>query len=246
MENSKYFYIRVTGDYALFTTPETKAGGESFSYPVPTKQALQGIVDAVYFKPTIKNVVDAVRVCSPIRTHVRGNRGFMIFGKNSNINESDLFNKSYLVSVDYIIKFHFTWAMHREDLVNDRIMKKHTAIMERSIERGGRRSIFLGTRECTGFVEASTEEEFNTAPSPYENQQFSYGLMFNEFIYPTTKGELFKACYAPINMDNGIIQYPTVEEAAVIREINDYGYTEPNTVKSVELEYLEYFGGEDK
>lgn len=243
MEQSKHFYIRVTGDYALFTTPETKAGGESFSYPVPTKQALQGIVDAVYFKPTFQNVVDAVRICSPIRTHVRGNRGLILFDSRK---KSDLFNKSYLVSVDYIIKFHFIWATHRDDLAKDRIMNKHTAIMERSIERGGRQSIFLGTRECTGFVEKSNVEDFNTAPSPYENQQFSYGLMFNEFIYPKNKRESFRACYAPINMDNGIIQYPTVDEAVVIREINDYGYTEPEKIKSVEEEYLEYFGGDVK
>jgi CRISPR-associated protein Cas5d len=62
MERSKYFYIKVTGDYALYTSPETKAGGEAFTYSVPTRQSLHGIVDACYFKPVFTNVVDEVKV----------------------------------------------------------------------------------------------------------------------------------------------------------------------------------------
>ncbi|MET3617630.1 CRISPR-associated Cas5-like protein [Peptoniphilus olsenii] len=46
MEKSKYFYIKITGDYALYTSPESKGGSESFTYSIPTRQALHGIVDA--------------------------------------------------------------------------------------------------------------------------------------------------------------------------------------------------------
>ena len=56
-ECSKYFYMKVSSDYALWTDPASKGGGERISYPVPTAQALKGIVDACYFKPTIVNVV---------------------------------------------------------------------------------------------------------------------------------------------------------------------------------------------
>ena len=66
-ERSKYFYMRITGDYALWTDPATKGGGERISYQVPTAQAIQGICDAVYFKPTIRNVVDAVKIVKPVR-----------------------------------------------------------------------------------------------------------------------------------------------------------------------------------
>ena len=47
VEKSQYFYARIVGDRALFTNPATKGGGEKFSYPVPTRQALEGVVDNI-------------------------------------------------------------------------------------------------------------------------------------------------------------------------------------------------------
>ena len=51
---SRYYYVRIKGDYALWTSPESKGGGEKSSYSVPTRQALTGIADAIYFKPVFK------------------------------------------------------------------------------------------------------------------------------------------------------------------------------------------------
>ena len=62
MYRSKNFYVRVTGDLALFTSPQSKAGGERTSYLVPTRQALTGIVDGVYFKPSIQNIVKDILI----------------------------------------------------------------------------------------------------------------------------------------------------------------------------------------
>ena len=50
---SKPFYYRVKGEYALFTDPVTKGGGEKFTYQIPTYQALKGITEAIYWKPTL-------------------------------------------------------------------------------------------------------------------------------------------------------------------------------------------------
>lgn len=50
---SKPFYYKVKGEYALFTDPVTKGGGEKFTYQVPTYQALKGITEAIYWKPTL-------------------------------------------------------------------------------------------------------------------------------------------------------------------------------------------------
>lgn len=58
MNKSKYFFAKVYGDRALFTSPESKSGGEKISYNVPTRENLKGIIDANYFKPTITNVID--------------------------------------------------------------------------------------------------------------------------------------------------------------------------------------------
>ena len=59
--------FEVYGKYALFSDPVTRAGGEKSSYHIPTYEALKGIVESVYWKPTIIWYVDAVRIMKPIQ-----------------------------------------------------------------------------------------------------------------------------------------------------------------------------------
>lgn len=136
IEKSKNFYMRITGDYALWTDPATKGGGERISYQVPTVQALQGICDAVYFKPTIRNVVDAVKVVNPVRFHSMGYRA-LYADLSAGLNYI-----TALSNVVYLLKYHFEWDLNRDDLARDRIMKKHEAIAERSLKRGGAEMYF--------------------------------------------------------------------------------------------------------
>ncbi len=51
------------------------------------------------------------------------------------------------------VEAHFEWNRHRPELDADRIAPKHLAIAKRMIEKGGRQDIFLGTRDCQGYVE---------------------------------------------------------------------------------------------
>ena len=70
--NSISFYL--SGRFALFSDPITRVGGEKFSYPVPTYQALKGIFESVYWKPTFIWYPDAIRVMNPIETQSKGIR----------------------------------------------------------------------------------------------------------------------------------------------------------------------------
>src|SRR5512136_557595 len=64
--------IRVRGDYALFTRPEMKV--ERVSYDVITPSAARGIIEAVYWKPAIRWVIDKIHVLREIEfTNVRRN-----------------------------------------------------------------------------------------------------------------------------------------------------------------------------
>lgn len=64
--------LKVWGDYACFTRPEMKV--ERVSYDVMTPSAARGILEAIYWKPEMRWVVDRIRVLKPIRfTHVRRN-----------------------------------------------------------------------------------------------------------------------------------------------------------------------------
>jgi len=64
--------LKVSGDYACFTRPEMKV--ERVSYDVITPSAARGIVEAIYWKPAIKWVVDRIHVMNEIKfTNFRRN-----------------------------------------------------------------------------------------------------------------------------------------------------------------------------
>lgn len=64
--------FKVYGRRALFTDPITRIGGEKSSYSVPTYQALKGIVESVFWRPTIIWYIDEMRVMKAIRTQECG------------------------------------------------------------------------------------------------------------------------------------------------------------------------------
>lgn len=47
----------------------------------------------------------------------------------------------------------FEFNLNHPELENDRNEHKHHNIAKRMVARGGRRDVFLGTRECQAFVE---------------------------------------------------------------------------------------------
>ncbi|WP_234881496.1 type I-C CRISPR-associated protein Cas5c, partial [Bacillus mycoides] len=65
MRNSIEFEL--FGNYALFTDPLMKMGGEKLSYQVPTYQAIKGITESIYWKPTLLMVVDKIRIMNAIK-----------------------------------------------------------------------------------------------------------------------------------------------------------------------------------
>jgi CRISPR-associated protein Cas5d len=65
-------HLKVSGDYALFSRPEMKV--ERVSYDVMTPSAARGILEAIYWKPQIRWIIDEIQVLNPIRfTNIRRN-----------------------------------------------------------------------------------------------------------------------------------------------------------------------------
>lgn len=220
---SKYFYYRVWGDYALFTDPLTKGVGEKFTYSIPTYQAIKGLTENIYWKPTIVIVIDEIKVIQPIRTQTTGVRLLIGSGKT---NTADRSYYTYLRNVEYLVKFHFEWNMQREDLVQDRHGKKHEEILQRTLSKGGRRDVFLGTRECVAFVENITEQEYEQSPSHYSDQSINFGMMFHSFNYPTetiTKDyDHLEANFSSILMEGGTIKFPRPENTMITNVLGKY------------------------
>src|SRR5690554_1543622 len=64
--------LKVWGDYACFSRPEMKV--ERVSYDVITPSAARGILEAIYWKPSIRWVVDRIYVLNNVKfTNIRRN-----------------------------------------------------------------------------------------------------------------------------------------------------------------------------
>lgn len=216
MEKENSITFKVYGRRALFSDPLNRVGGEKFTYQIPTYEALKGIVESVYWKPTFIWKIDKVRVMKPIQTESVGIRPIEFMGGNT------LSYYTYLRDVEYHVKAHFEWDENRPELKDDRNENKHFFIAKRMLERGGRRDIFLGTRECQAYVEPCSFEEGEGA---YDQLlELSFGLMVHGFTYPDhavreeEKDMLTVRLWHPV-MRYGVVEFISPEECEIRRPV---------------------------
>ena len=221
MKNTRYPNIvefEVTGDYGLFSDPVMRIGGEKCSYQVPTYEALKGILASVYWKPTFIWHIDEVRVMNPIQTEVKGIRPIKYRGGN------DLAYYTYLKNCRYQVRAHFEWNENRPELACDRNENKHHEIAKKMIKKGGRRDIFLGTRECQGYVEPCV---FGEGKGAYDDTpELSFGLMVHGITYADeaysqeTAGKMTVRFWKPV-MKKGVITFPRPEECPIHKPVKE-------------------------
>ncbi len=220
MEHPNIVEFQVSGDFALFADPLTRIGGEKCSYQIPTYEALKGILHSVYWKPTLIWYIDAVRVMNHIQTEVKGMRPIK-YQSNGN----DLSYYTYLRNCVYQVCAHFEWNKNRPELAGDRNENKHHNIAKRMIQRGGRRDIFLGSRECQGYVEPCV---FGEGESAYQDREIAFGLMYHGITYPdecydeNTRGHMTARFWRPV-MKDGIITFPRPEDCPIQKQIRTMG-----------------------
>jgi len=135
--------LRVWGDYALFTRLEMKV--ERVSYDVMTPSAARGILEAIYWKPAIRWVVDRIHVLKPIQfENIRRNELKNKVSVSAKIMregnqhvcqyiEKDRQQRASLVlkDVEYVIEAYFELTG-----VDDADPGKHLAIFERRVRKG--------------------------------------------------------------------------------------------------------------
>lgn len=224
--------FKVWSRHALFTDPLTRIGGEKCSYHVPTYEALKGIAKSIYWKPTFIWVIDKVRVINRIRTQTKGTKPLEFGGGNT------LAIYTFLADVEYQVKGHFEWNQYRPELADDRSEPKHHLIAKRMLERGGRQDIFLGTRDCQGYVEPC---EFGSGPGHYDSAgALGFGLSFHGFDYPDETGEhKLQARFWRPTMVDGVIRFIPPEKCDIrkfIREMQPKQFKAGQNLVGVEAE----------
>lgn len=210
--------FEVSGDYGLFSDPVMRVGGEKCTYQIPTYEALKGILSSVYWKPTFFWVIDKVRVMNRIQTEVKGIRPIKYKGGN------DLSYYTYLKDCRYQVQAHFEWNLNRPELAQDRNEEKHHNIAKRMIKAGGRRDIFLGTRECQGYVEPC---RFGDGVGAYDDlPELSFGLMYHGLTYadeaysPETQSAMTANFWRPV-MQNGVITFLRPDQCPLHKKLRE-------------------------
>ena len=150
----------VSGEYACFSRPELKV--ERMSYDVPTPTAARGMLEAIYWKPAIRWVIDEIRVLKPIRrqsykrNEVRNKisetkmRSAMKSGSlkrlHQDIQKERLQRGAMVLSdVSYLIRAHFVLTGKEDGKPNP---QKHLSSFRRRASKGRcYHQPVLGTRE---------------------------------------------------------------------------------------------------
>ena len=219
MKHPNIVEFAVYGDYGLFADPITRVGGEKCSYQVPTYEALKGIMSSIYWKPTLVWYIDKVRVMNQIQTEVKGIRTLKYHSGGN-----DLSYYTYLKNCHYQVQAHFEWNLNRDELKNDRNENKHHNIARRMIEKGGRRDIFLGTRECQAYVEPC---RFGQGEGAYDNlPELSFGLMYHGITYPDeayseeTRNKMTVNFWNP-TMKKGVVELIRPKQCPIHKTLHD-------------------------
>jgi CRISPR-associated protein Cas5d len=211
--------IRVRGPYALFTRPEMKV--ERVSYDVITPSAARGIIEAVYWKPAIKWVIDKIHVLRDIEfTNIRRNEVSekastdnavqVMKGAQKLLYISAVDNRQQRASmvlrdVDYVIEAHFDLT---DKAGPDDTQEKHYNMVLRRLRNGQHfHAPCLGTREFPARVEF-IEDRRDIPSSPLLGERDLGWMLYDlDFSNPRDiKPKFFKA-----QLSDGIIDLTKVE-----------------------------------
>lgn len=213
--------VRVKGDYALFTRPEMKV--ERVSYDVPTPSAARGILEAVYWKPAIRWVIDKIHVLNPIQfTNIRRNEvsdkvstsiARSVMSGNERPFYLDILTSRQqraalvLKDVDYIFEAHFEIVPEKAG-AND-TPEKHYNIALRRLKKGQHyHQPCLGTREFPANLELIEDEAL-----PVSQLSGTQDLGWMLFDMDFTNPDDIKPIFFRVSMINGIIDLDTIQKA---------------------------------
>ena len=212
------FKVEVSGEYALFSRPELKV--ERVSYDVITPSAARGVLEAVFWKPAIRYVIDKITVCKKIRfENIRRNEisSKASSGKPHIFASDDRVQRASLVlkDVDYIIAFHFeaTDRLGERDLSEGSFNHGKFAdeLRRRLIKGQCYHQPYLGCREFPAKLRLVMDDD--PLLTPIAETRY-LGLMLYDIDYvKDDNGNItaWNPTYFNAQMENGVIDLQNVE-----------------------------------
>lgn len=210
--------VEVWGDYALFSRPELKV--ERVSYDVMTPSAARGILEAIYWHPGLKWVIDKIYVLNPIAfTNVRRNEvsekinasnvKAAILNKQGELylNTKEVIQQRaamVLKNVHYVIEAHF--LMTDKASASD-TSAKFQSIMQRRLQKGQCfHTPYFGCREFPVSFREYTESKINTA---YPDSARELGFMLYDMDYEDIKN--IQPMFFRAALKNGVLDLTDCE-----------------------------------
>ena len=185
--------VNVWGDYALFSRPELKV--ERYSYDIITPSAARGILEAIYWHPGMRWIIDKIYVKNPIQfTSVRRNevkskilasnvlQAYNGADKTLYIStKEDIVQRAsqLLCNVSYTIEAHF--EMTEKANASDNPGKFKDIIMRRLRKGECFHAPYFGCREFPVNFALCEEEEIRTAYDVVEEKDL--GIMLFDMDY---------------------------------------------------------------
>ena len=212
--------VHVWGDYALFARPEMKV--ERCSYDVMPPSAARGILEAIYWHPGMRWVIDRIQVRKPIRfTSIRRNEvkskvlaGNVLRAVNGSSKPLYIASKEEIVQraaillkdVDYLIEAHF--EMTERASAGDNPGKFKDIVMRR-LRRGECFHMpYFGCREFPANFELYEADDLEDG----DGREQDLGYMLYDFDY--SDPEDIKPMFFHAVLRNGILD---VRDCEVVR-----------------------------
>lgn len=184
--------VKVWGDFALFTRPEMKV--ERCSYDIITPSTSRGILEAIYWHPGMRWVIDKIYVRKPIRfTSIRRNevkskisaRNVLaaVGGEDKPLyisSRTEIVQRASILlrEVEYVIEAHF--EMTDKANAGDNPGKFKDIIMRRLKKGECYHMPYFGCREFPANFQLFEEDIIDTA---YIGEEKDLGYMLFDFDY---------------------------------------------------------------
>jgi CRISPR-associated protein Cas5d len=203
--------LKIWGDYACFTRPEMKV--ERMTYDIITPSAARGVLEAIYWKPSIRWTIDKIHVLNQIKfDNIRRNersgkisaatvktamRGGNVALYQDSSKDAVQRGSRVLRDVGYVIEAHFEMT---DRAASDDTVEKHYNIALRRMRKGQCfHQPYFGCREFPVKFELIDGE----IPVSYYcgDKEHDFGFM----LYDINFADKMKAVFFRATMVDGII-----------------------------------------